>query len=145
MIENIDQRKKITIDNLNIIGYEYDKNDNCWFFNKKTDYLTIHFKFGDCKKGWHFSEKFEKLEPQFVKKYDEYFNSSSDYNKWEIISEIINLKKKYKEKVRLILNYYDIEVDIDNLLKWLRFNNNTLPESIAIKKLVNKLFNRDKN
>lgn len=145
MIKNKDQR---TLENHNgIIGYNYDRNngDDCWGFNEKEDYLLIHFKFGDCKKCWDFSEKFEKLEARFIKEYDEYFNSENDNNKWEIISKIIELKKKYQEKVRLVLNYYDIEVDIDNLWKWLRINKETLPEQLATNWVLNKLFNREKN
>lgn len=135
MIKNKGKRKLVKIDG--IIGYEYDKKDDCWGFNKKEDYLLIHFKFNDCKKAWDFSEKFKKLEPEFIKKYDNYFFSENNFNKDKIISEIIELKKKYKEKVRLVLNMYDIEVDIDNLLKWL--GGKAKSEFLILEKIKGKL------
>ena len=110
-------------------------------FNKNEDYLIIGCKWGDCKKFYDYSKKFAELEPEFVKEYLDYWNSTNIYAgaaicawktnikaKIKILKRIIEIKEKYKDKVILVLDMYDLEVDVENLKKWFRNNNDLTDE-----------------
>lgn len=137
-IKNKDKREKY-ITRQGYIGYDAeDINDESYGWSPNEDYLAIFFKWGDCKKGFNYSKKFAKLEPQFIKDYEKYWKDTTKYEgcgtdaifnppniktKVKMFRKIIAMKKKYKEKVRLILDMHIMEVDINNLKKWFRNNN----------------------
>lgn len=79
---------------------------------------VIHFKFGDCRKQYHFTDKFRDEYPGFVIEYANYWNGHDSVfdNPFDILSYI----EKFELPVRLYSNYYDEEFeDYEAVREWL--------------------------
>lgn len=79
---------------------------------------VIHFKFGDARKNYNFTDEFRKEYPNFCKEYTKYF--SNEKSLFTDPLAIVNYIDHYGLPVKLYSNYVDEEfADIDACKEWI--------------------------
>lgn len=98
---------------------EYRYKDNAsidWAYDDSTS--VIHFKFGDCRKHYHFTDEFETKHPKFCKEYAKYFMGEPSLFSDPL--SIVNYIETFNLPVRLYSNYVDEEfADTEAVKEWI--------------------------
>lgn len=79
---------------------------------------VIHFKFGDCRKMYHFTREFEQAHPRFCEEYVKYWRHEKSLFTDPL--SIVNYIEMFDLPVRLYSNYVDREFeDYQAVKEWL--------------------------
>lgn len=96
--------------------YRYKENSNIDAYNDTMS--VIHFKFGDCRKHYFFTEEFVTAHPKFAAEYAKYFIKQKSLFSDPL--SIVNYIEVFKLPVRLYSNYVDEEFeDINACKEWI--------------------------
>ena|SRR5690606_27432006 len=98
------------------MNYRYKENSDIDAYGDTDN--VIHFKFGDARKGYHFTDEFVEKYPLFVAEYTAYFmGEKSVFND---VLELVNYIERHNIPVRLYSNYVDKEfADIAACKEWI--------------------------
>lgn len=96
--------------------YRYKRNSNIDAYGDTDN--VIHFKFGEARKHYHFTNEFMDKYPKFVSEYSKYFmGNKSVFND---VLELVNYIERYEIPVRLYSNFVDEEfADIQACKEWI--------------------------
>lgn len=79
---------------------------------------VIHFKFGDCRKMYHFTNEFTKQHPKFAEEFAKYWEGSDSL--FHDPLALVNYIETFNLPVRLYSNFVDEEfADCDAVREWL--------------------------
>ena len=97
--------------------YRYKQNKSIdWAYDDKHD--VIHFKSGDCRKMYNFTDKFIMEHPNFCKEYRKYF--CCEESLFTDPLSIVNYIETFNLPIRLWSNYVDEEFeDIQAVKEWI--------------------------
>ena len=99
------------------MDYRYKKNSDIDAYGDTQN--VIHFKFGDCRKLYHFTDEFVAEHPRFAEEFAKYWHNDST----SLFSDplaIVNYIETFNIPVRLYSNFVDEEFeDIQAVREWL--------------------------
>lgn len=85
---------------------------------------VIHFKFGDCRKQYHFTDEFMQEYPEFSKQYENYWYEQDSV--FDSPFDVVSYIERFELPIRLYSNYYDEEFeDINAVREWLMYEHGT--------------------
>lgn len=100
------------------MNYRFKKNSDIDAYGDSQN--VIHFKFGDARKQYNFTNEFIDKYSGFCKEYINYWNAQESVFKNPF--DIVRYIEKHELPVRLYSNYYDEEFeDIGAVLEWLAY------------------------
>lgn len=96
--------------------YRYKKNSDIDAYG--TSQNVIHFKFGDARKMYHFTDEFRNKHPRFCEEYGKYLMHEDSLFTDPL--SIVNYIEAFNLPVRLYSNFVDEEFeDFDAVREWL--------------------------
>lgn len=104
------------------MNYRFKSNSNIDAYGNTDN--VIHFKFGDCRKHYHFTDEFVKKYPEFSREFESYWIGQDSV--FDSPFDVVGYIERFELPVRLYSNYYDEEFeDIDAVREWLMYEHGT--------------------
>lgn len=98
------------------MNYRFKTNSNIDAYGDTQN--VIHFKFGDCRKQYHFTDEFMQEYPKFCEEWSKYWCNEDSV--FDSPFDILRYIENFELPVKLYSNYYDEEfADLQAVREWL--------------------------